>query len=121
RGNIFIPREVLRLRSRSRTNRGKGKSSRDFAQDDGDGRTGISFCRKGILAAAQSTMLSPERPKSAALAWLGSMVRLKGMPSVWTTCVAAPGCASQYEKPAALMNRRIARLSALVRSHSARV
>src|SRR5690348_11706679 len=57
--------------------------------------TGISFCRKGILAAAQSTMLSPESPKSAALAWLGSMVRLNGIPSVWTACVAAPGCASQ--------------------------
>ena len=44
--------------------------------------TGISFCRKGILAAAQSSMLSPERPKSAAVAWLGSTVRLKGMPTV---------------------------------------
>ena len=35
--------------------------------------TGISFWRKGILAAAQSSMLSPERPKSAAVAWLARL------------------------------------------------
>jgi hypothetical protein len=33
-GDIFNPREVLRLRLRTREKRGKGKGSRNFAQDD---------------------------------------------------------------------------------------
>ena len=61
---------------------GKATTRANSAQDDGDGMTGISFWRKGILAAAQSTMVSPERPNMAAVAWLGSTVRLKGMPTV---------------------------------------
>jgi len=56
---------------------------------------GISFCRNGTLAAAQSTRLSPERPNIAAAACPGSSERSNGMPSMWMTCVAASGCASQ--------------------------
>src|ERR1700746_1655370 len=57
----------------------------------------------------------------AAVAWPGSSVRFTGKPAEPKRCVAAPGCAIQYENAAALTNRRIARVSALLRSHAARV
>ena len=41
-------------------------------------RTGISFCKNGIFAAAQSTRLSPERPNIAAVACPGSSVKFPG-------------------------------------------
>ena len=59
---------------------------------------GISFCRNGTLAAAQSTMLSPERPKSAAVAWPGSSVRSTGTPIAPTTCVATVGMRDPVRK-----------------------
>ena len=81
--------------------------------------TGISFCKNGIFAAAQSTRLSPERPNIAAVACPGSSVKFPGMPTEPIACVAASGCASQYENAAALTKNRIARFSAFVRTHSA--
>ena len=82
---------------------------------------GISVCRKGTLAVAQSIMLSPDKPKRAAVACPGSRVRFTGIPSVPKACVATLGWAIQYEKVAAFTKKRIASVSALIRIHSRRV
>lgn len=41
---------------------------------------GISFCRNGTFAVAQSNSRSPDSPHLAAVAWLGSSVKLPGIP-----------------------------------------
>ena len=82
---------------------------------------GISFCKNGTFAVAQSIMLSPERPNIAAVACPGSSVRFTGNPTALIACVIALGCPIQYENAAAFTKQRIARLRAFVRNHSARV
>ena len=83
--------------------------------------SGISFCNAGTFAAAQSTKLFPLSPNIAAVACPGSSVKFALSPRDDSTCVAASGCASQYENAAAFTKNRIVRFIAFVLSHSTRV
>lgn len=85
------------------------------------GIAGISFCRNGIFAVAQSTILSPDKPNSAAVAPPGSSVKFTGIRIAPSICVPTAGCANQYANVAAFTKNRIASVRAFTRNHCRRL